>query len=274
MADTILQKIADDTRKRVEQEKQQVSLKEMEKQAWEIRSREPEKQVFPFEQALSGTDIGFICECKKASPSKGLIAPDFPYLEIAKEYEAAGASCISVLTEPRWFLGENRFLKEITDTVRIPCIRKDFTVDEYMIYEAKTLGASAVLLICSLLDTGTLRRFRELCDELGLSALVEAHDEREIDSALQAGARIIGVNNRNLKDFSVDVHNSERLRRLVPEEVLFVAESGIKTAKDIQVLREARVNGVLIGETLMRSADKKRMLEELRGTAGGNREAQ
>ena len=205
MADTILQKIADDTRKRVEQEKQQVSLKEMEKQAWEIRSREPEKQVFPFEQALSGTDIGFICECKKASPSKGLIAPDFPYLEIAKEYEAAGASCISVLTEPRWFLGENRFLKEITDTVRIPCIRKDFTVDEYMIYEAKTLGASAVLLICSLLDTGTLRRFRELCDELGLSALVEAHDEREIDSALQAGARIIGVNNRNLKDFSVDV---------------------------------------------------------------------
>ena len=274
MADTILQKIADDTRKRVEQEKQQVSLKEMEKQAWEIRSREPEKQVFPFEQALSGTYIGFICECKKASPSKGLIAPDFPYLEIAKEYEAAGASCISVLTEPRWFLGENRFLKEITDTVRIPCIRKDFTVDEYMIYEAKTLGASAVLLICSLLDTGTLRRFRELCDELGLSALVEAHDEREIDSALQAGARIIGVNNRNLKDFSVDVHNSERLRRLVPEEVLFVAESGIKTAKDIQVLREARVNGVLIGETLMRSADKKRMLEELRGTAGGKREAQ
>lgn len=274
MADTILQKIADDTRKRVEQEKQQVSLKEMEKQAREIRSREPEKQVFPFEQALSGTDIGFICECKKASPSKGLIALDFPYLEIAKEYEAAGASCISVLTEPRWFLGENRFLKEITDTVRIPCIRKDFTVDEYMIYEAKTLGASAVLLICSLLDTGTLRRFRELCDELGLSALVEAHDEREIDSALQAGARIIGVNNRNLKDFSVDVHNSERLRRLVPEEVLFVAESGIKTAKDIQVLREARVNGVLIGETLMRSADKKRMLEELRGTAGGNREAQ
>ncbi len=274
MADTILQKIADDTRKRVEQEKQQVSLKEMEKQAREIRSREPEKQVFPFEQALSGTDIGFICECKKASPSKGLIAPDFPYLEIAKEYEAAGASCISVLTEPRWFLGENRFLKEITDTVRIPCIRKDFTVDEYMIYEAKTLGASAVLLICSLLDTGTLRRFRELCDELGLSALVEAHDEREIDSALQAGARIIGVNNRNLKDFSVDVHNSERLRRLVPEEVLFVAESGIKTAKDIQVLREARVNGVLIGETLMRSADKKRMLEELRGTAGGKREAQ
>ena len=274
MADTILQKIADDTRKRVEQEKQQVSLKEMEKQAWEIRSREPEKQVFPFEQALSGTDIGFICECKKASPSKGLIAPDFPYLEIAKEYEAAGASCISVLTEPRWFLGENRFLKEITDTVRIPCIRKDFTVDEYMIYEAKTLGASAVLLICSLLDTGTLRRFREICDELGLSALVEAHDEREIDSALQAGARIIGVNNRNLKDFSVDVHNSERLRRLVPEEVLFVAESGIKTAKDIQVLREARVNGVLIGEALMRSADKKRMLEELRGTAGGKREAQ
>lgn len=274
MADTILQTIADYARVRTEQAKNQISPEKMEARARELRAAELERQRrgmgggFPFEQALSGPDIGFICECKKASPSKGLIAPDFPYVEIAREYEAAGAACISVLTEPKWFLGENRFLKEIGETVSIPCIRKDFTVDEYMIYEAKTLGASAVLLICSLLDTVTLRRYREICDELGLSALVEAHDEREIDSALQAGARIIGVNNRNLKDFTVDVHNSERLRRLVPEEVLFVAESGIRTPEDIRVLRQARVNGVLIGETLMRSPDKKRMLDELRGAPG------
>ncbi|MDO5344204.1 MAG: indole-3-glycerol phosphate synthase TrpC [Lachnospiraceae bacterium] len=274
MADTILQTIADYARVRTEQAKKQISPEKMEARARELRAAELERQSrgtgggFSFEQALSGPDIGFICECKKASPSKGLIAPDFPYVEIAREYEAAGAACISVLTEPKWFLGENRFLKEIGETVSIPCIRKDFTVDEYMIYEAKTLGASAVLLICSLLDTVTLRRYREICDELGLSALVEAHDEREIDSALQAGARIIGVNNRNLKDFTVDVHNSEKLRRLVPEEVLFVAESGIRTAEDIRVLRQARVNGVLIGETLMRSPDKKRMLDELRGAPG------
>lgn len=266
MADTILERIAENTRVRVKQAKSRVLTEEMKRRALSLRAAEPEEAEFPFERALSGPDIGFICECKKASPSKGLIAPEFPYLEIAREYEAAGAACISVLTEPKWFLGENRFLEEIAEAVKIPCIRKDFTVDEYMIYEAKTLGASAVLLICALLDTETLRRYRELCDELGLSALVEAHDEREIDSALRAGARIIGVNNRNLKDFTVDVRNSERLRRLVPEEVLFVAESGIRTAADIQVLREAHVNGVLIGETLMRAADKKGMLDALRGT--------
>lgn len=264
MADTILQTIADYAKIRVEQAKRQVPPEEMRRRALAVRKAEGNTD-FPFERALAGPEIGFICECKKASPSKGLIAPEFPYVEIARSYEAAGAACISVLTEPKWFLGENRFLQEITEAVHTPCIRKDFTVDEYMIYEAKTLGAAAVLLICSLLDTETLRRYREICDELGLSALVEAHDEREIDSALQAGARIVGVNNRNLKDFTVDVHNSERLRRLVPEEVLFVAESGIRTAADIQVLRQAHVNGVLIGETLMRSSDKKAMLEELRG---------
>ena len=265
MADTILQTIAEAARERVEAAKRQVPTEEM-------RRRAEERAVsdgFPFERALSGPGIGFICECKKASPSKGLIAPDFPYTQIAREYEEAGAACISVLTEPGWFLGENRFLEEIAETVRIPCIRKDFTVDEYMIYEAKTLGASAVLLICSLLDTETLRRYLEICDSLGLSALVEAHDEKEIDSALRAGARIIGVNNRNLKDFTVDVHNSERLRRLVPEEVLFVAESGIRTAEDIRVLEMAHVNGVLIGETLMRAPDKKQMLRKLRGEEYG-----
>ena len=264
MADTILNQIAEYTRLRVQQAKQQVPLEKLKARALESGKKEKAGRYFPFEQALRQPDISFICECKKASPSKGLIAPDFPYLEIAREYEAAGAACISVLTEPKWFLGKDRYLEEIAETVSIPCIRKDFVVDEYMIYEAKLLGDSAVLLICSLLDTETLRAYRELCDELGLSALVEAHDEAEIASALEAGARIIGVNNRNLKDFTVDVHNSQRLRRLVPESVLFVAESGIRSAEDIQVLREAKVNGVLIGETLMRAKDKKAMLDSLR----------
>lgn len=222
---------------------------------------------FPFEKALRSDDISFICECKKASPSKGVIAEDFPYLSIAEEYERAGASCISVLTEPKWFLGSDKYLKEIAASVSIPCIRKDFTVDEYMIYEAKLLGADAVLLICSLLPEETLKYYIEICDRLGLSALTEAHSEAEIAAALRSGARIIGVNNRNLKDFTVDVHNSGRLRRLVPESVLFVAESGIRSADDIQLLREARVNAVLIGETLMRAEDKKAVLDSLRGSA-------
>ena len=220
---------------------------------------------FPFERALKGDDIAFICECKKASPSKGLIAPEFPYLRIAREYESAGAAAISVLTEPKWFLGSDSYLQEIASAVNIPCLRKDFTVDEYMICEAKVRGASAVLLIVSLLDGPTLRRFIEICDGLGLSALVEAHDETEIKIALEAGARVIGVNNRNLKDFSVDVGNSGRLRSLVPEGIIFVAESGIKTAEDVAVLRRAGVNAVLVGEALMTSPDKRAALNVLRG---------
>ena len=221
--------------------------------------------TFPFERALRGERMAFICECKKASPSKGLIAPDFPYLEIAKSYEAAGASAISVLTEPKWFLGSDQYLKEIAAAVKIPCLRKDFTVDEYMIYEAKTLGASAVLLICALLDTETLRKDIGTCDALGLSALVEAHDEAEARSAVDAGARIIGVNNRNLKDFTVDFSNSIRLRSLIPEDVIFVAESGVRTRADVELLRAHKVDAALIGETLMRAPDKRAMLDELRG---------
>ena len=258
---TILDTIAEYARERVAAAKAQIPLEEIKNQALSIDSH----TGFPFENALREGDISFICECKKASPSKGLIAEDFPYLAIAKAYEAAGASCISVLTEPKWFLGSDRYLKEITEAVSIPCIRKDFTVDEYMIYEAKLLGASAILLICALLPEETLRQYIEICDSLGLSALVEAHDEAEIAFAIREGARIIGVNNRNLKDFTVDVHNSQRLRSLVPESVLFVAESGIRTAADVDVLRHANVNAVLIGETLMRAADKKAMLDALRG---------
>ena len=261
MADMILQTIAEYTKERVKAAKMIRPLPDLRREAELMRRA----GSFPFEKALSGEDIGFICECKKASPSKGLIAPEFPFLQIAKSYEEAGAACISVLTEPKWFLGSDEYLKEIAHEVSIPCLRKDFTVDEYMIYEAKLLGASAILLICSLTDTGRLREYLAICRELGLSALVEAHDEAEIASAVEAGARIIGVNNRNLKDFSVDVHNSERLRALVPPQILFVAESGIRTPEDIDVLRRAGLNGVLIGETLMRAENKKEMLRWLRG---------
>lgn len=257
---SILAELAAYATYRVEQAEKQTSLSDIKKMAEDMP-----KGKFEFENALSGKELAFICECKKASPSKGIIAEDFPYAEIAEEYEKAGADCISVLTEPKWFLGKNEYLKEITERVSIPCIRKDFTVSEYMIYEAKLLGASAVLLICSILTEEQIKKYIGICDELGMSALVEAHDETEIAMAVSAGARIIGVNNRNLKDFSVDTGNSRRLRALVPENVIFVAESGVKTAEDIRALKDAGVNAVLIGETLMRATDKKQKLVELKG---------
>ena len=209
-------------------------------------------------------DLSFICECKKASPSKGLIEPDFRYLEIAREYEAAGADCISVLTEPKWFLGSDEYLKEIAKTVSIPCIRKDFTVDEYQIYQAKTLGAAAVLLICSILSDVQLGEYIKICDSLGISALVEIHNEKEAGMAVRAGARIIGVNNRNLKDFTVDTANSKKLSDLIPDDIIFVSESGVKSTDDIRAIREIGADAVLIGETLMRADDKKAKLDELR----------
>ncbi len=256
----ILDQIAADTKERVAAEKARVPLAEIKRRACSM-----EKGSRSFEKAVAEGDISFICEVKKASPSKGLIAPVFPYVEIAREYEAAGAACISCLTEPKYFLGSDRYLREIKEAVQIPVLRKDFTVDEYQIYQAKTLGADCVLLICALLDEGQLADYLQICGELGLSALTETHDEKEIQKAVRAGAGMIGVNNRNLKTFQVDVRNSERLRQLVPEECLFVAESGIRTPEDIQALRAAKVDGVLIGETLMKSPDKKKMLEALRG---------
>ena len=222
---------------------------------------------FPFENALKSKDIAFICEIKKASPSKGVIAEDFPYLDIAKDYEAAGAAAISVLTEPFWFKGHDSYLREIADTVKTPLLRKDFTIDSYMIYEAKLLGASAVLLICSVLDRDTLAEYIAISHSLGLSALVEAHDEDEIETALSAGARIIGVNNRNLKTFDVDITLSERLRKLVPPDVLFVSESGISSPADIEMLRGIGADAVLIGESIMKSVDKKTEINRLRGTS-------
>lgn len=262
----ILQKIAESTKVRVAKEKEEISLETMKEKAVGLP-----KGTFAFEKVIKSSGIHFICEVKKASPSKGIIAETFPYLDIAKEYEAAGADCISVLTEPEFFKGSNEYLREIKEVVKIPVIRKDFIIDEYQIYQAKVLNADCVLLICSLLNTDTLKKYIEICDELGLSALVEAHDEAEIESAITAGARMIGVNNRDLKTFTVDIHNSERLRKLVPEHIAFVAESGIKTNEDIEVLRKANVNGVLIGETLMKSENKAKMLAELKGETYGNK---
>lgn len=262
---TILDQLAEYARKRVAQAKKATPLEVLKERALSLVEASSVSR-FSFENALRKPDLSFICECKKASPSKGLIAPDFPYLQIAKDYEAAGADCISVLTEPKWFLGNNNYLKEIANAVSIPCLRKDFTVDEYMIYEAKLLGASAILLICSILSEEQIREYIRICDTLNLSALVEAHDENEVQTALSAGARIIGVNNRNLKDFSVDACNSRRLRKLIPQDVLFVSESGINDAEDIKKLCEIGVDAVLIGETLMRAADKTAKLKELQSS--------
>lgn len=259
---TILDQLAEHARERSLKNQAQLPLAELKAMALSLP-----KGTFSFEKALKTEDIAFICECKKASPSKGLIAPDFPYLQIAKDYEAAGANAISVLTEPKWFLGSDAYLQEIASSVSIPCLRKDFTIDPYMIYEAKVLGASAVLLICSILSEKELTDGLALCEELGLSALVEAHDEKEVTMALSSGARIIGVNNRNLKDFTVNTNNSRDLRAMIPHNVLFVSESGVKDASDIKVLREIGADAVLIGETLMRAEDKTAKLKELKGSA-------
>lgn len=257
----ILEKIAENTRERIAGEKQQVSLETIRREA-EMVHAEGKRPDFAFERALAAEGMSFICEVKKASPSKGLIAPEFPYLEIVRDYEAAGASAISCLTEPHWFMGSNQYLREIAETVQIPVLKKDFTVDEYMIYQAKAFGAGAVLLICAILDDGALRAYGQLAGELGLSALVEAHSEEEVERALKADARIVGVNNRDLKTFTVDITTSARLRRMVPPEILFVSESGIRNTEDIQNLRQNGTDAVLIGETLMRASDKRALLTE------------
>lgn len=257
----ILEEIAEKTRERIRKEKLQFPLDQLKTLA------EKAPQQPSFLEALKKSGMSYICEVKKASPSKGLIAPEFPYLEIAKEYEAAGASAISCLTEPFYFMGSDTYLREITETVDIPVLRKDFTVDKYMIYQAKAFGAAAVLLICAILNDQELLEYRELAETLGMDALIEAHDEEEVARALKAGAKIVGVNNRDLKTFKVDMNNSIRLRNLAPDNVVFVSESGIKNAGDIAILERNRVGAVLIGETLMRSPDKKAALENLNGRA-------
>ena len=257
----ILDTIVEATKVRVAQEKKVETPEAVKAAALAL----PSDTRFPFEAALRQQDFNFICEVKKASPSKGIIAEHFPYLDIAKEYEVAGAAAISVLTEPDFFKGDKKYLQEIASTVKIPVLRKDFIIDEYQIYQAKVWGASAILLICACLDVPTLTKFRELADSLGLSSLVEAHDENEVQMAIDCGARIIGVNNRNLKDFTVDVQNSVRLRNLVQDDVIFVSESGLETPEDIQVLRDNNIGVALMGETFMRSPNKVEKLAYLYG---------
>lgn len=257
----ILDTIVEATKVRVAQEKKVETPEAVKAAALAL----PSDTGFPFEAALRQQDFNFICEVKKASPSKGIIAEHFPYLDIAKEYEVAGAAAISVLTEPDFFKGDKKYLQEIASTVKIPVLRKDFIIDEYQIYQAKVWGASAILLICACLDVPTLTKFRELADSLGLSSLVEAHDEQEVQMAIDCGARIIGVNNRNLKDFTVDVQNSVRLRNLVQDDVIFVSESGLETPEDIQVLRDNNIGVALMGETFMRSPNKIEKLAYLYG---------
>lgn len=255
----ILDELANYSKVRVERDKEKISLAEMKNFAKNSTSS-GEK----FLSALRKKDLSFICEIKKASPSKGIIAENFPYVEIAEEYEAAGADCVSCLTEPKYFLGSDEIFSEVRKKISTPMLRKDFTVDEYQIYQAKFLGADAVLLICAILSANELEKFLSICEELNLSALVETHDEVEIKTALSVGAKIIGVNNRNLKNFEVDFSNAAKLREIIPAEKIFVAESGVKTSADISTLKKIGADAVLIGETLMRAADKKKTLAELR----------
>ncbi len=255
----ILSRLAEAARQRVAEAKQQVSLAEIRAQALAKG-----KGDFAFEKALARPGLSLICECKQASPSKGQIATDgYDPVQIAKEYEQAGASCISVLTEPYWFKGSNQDLEAVAGAVSLPVLRKDFTVDPYMIYEARVLGAQCVLLISGLLSEKELKDYLGIADELGISALVEAHTSEQLEQAIRAGARVLGVNNRNLKDFTVDFDNALRLREQVPEDILFVCESGIKNRADIQAARAMKADAALIGETLMKAADKKACVQEL-----------
>lgn len=258
--DYMLEKIVAKTEERLVESKRNKPLSQLKEEVSKLDINDD----FPFKEALKDPEIAIIAEVKKASPSKGLIAEDFDYIKIAKDYEQAGASAISVLTEPYFFKGSNDYLKEIAENVSIPILRKDFTIDEYMIWEAKSLGASAILLIVSILEDVQLKKSLDLAHDLGLSAIVETHDANEIRTAIDAGAEIIGVNNRNLADFTVDIENSINLRRLVSDDIIFISESGIKTAEDVRRLKENNVDAVLIGETLMRSDDKKAMIEELK----------
>lgn len=256
---TILDELAAYAAVRVEKDKQIHSLEELKERCSDIK-----RGMNLFLKGLQKEDLSFICEVKKASPSKGLISEDFPYLEIAKEYEAAGADCVSCLTEPKWFLGSDKIFTDIRSAIDTPMIRKDFTVDEYQIYQAKCMGADAVLLICSILDNRSIEKYLGICEDLGIDALVETHNAQEIADAIACGSKIIGVNNRNLKDFSVDFSNAERLRELIPDNCIYVAESGVKSPEDVAKVRKIGADAVLMGEVLMRAKDKRGMLEAMR----------
>ena len=255
----ILDTIAEYSMLRVKTDKRAIPQERLREKAELMKGRDHR-----FLDALRKPGLSFICEIKKASPSKGIISESFPYLDIAKEYENAGADCVSCLTEPKWFKGSDNIFRQVRARIDTPMIRKDFTVDEYQIYQAKCMDADAVLLICSILDDARLKDYLSLCKEIGLDALVEAHNEKEIESAVKADARIIGVNNRNLKDFSVDFSNALKLRSMIPKDTVYVAESGVKNADDAKRIKEAGTDAVLIGEAFMRAYDKAALLREMR----------
>ena len=257
----ILDDIIAKQKTRIENEKKEKDIETLKQEVLSL----PSSKNFFFENSLKNKDFAFICEIKKASPSKGVIVEDFPYTDIAQEYEKAGASAISILTEPHFFKGNDKYLKDVADIVNIPVLRKDFIIDEYQIYQAKLIGADAVLLICAVLDESTLKKFINIATSLKLSCLVETHNEEEIKKALNCNAKIIGINNRDLKTFTVDINTSLKLRKFIPENKILISESGIKTAQDIKMLKDAGFNGALIGESMMLSKDKKQFLSELRG---------
>lgn len=262
--DNILQTIASHARSRVARLREEGRAEAVIARA-EALAADQGAPTFPFEHALATPGMSFICECKRASPSRGLIAPDYDPVRIARDYEAAGAAAVSCLTEPRWFQGSDQHLADIAAGVSIPVLRKDFVVDVLMVDEAKAMGADAVLLICSILDDDLLARCMRRADELGISALVEAYEPDEVPRAIAAGARVVGVNNRDLRTFSVDFGRSIELRPLVGEDRIFVSESGVETREDVARLEEAGIDAVLIGETLMRAADRRAALDGLRG---------
>jgi len=255
----ILDDIVTKQKERIEKEKKGKNIEVLKH---EVLSVSLNKKV-SFKDSLKSKDFAFICEIKKASPSKGVIVKDFPYIDIAKEYECSGAAAISVLTEPNFFQGNDKYLYEISKAVDIPVLRKDFIIDEYQIYQAKLIGASAILLICAILDEKILKNFINIATNLKLNCLVETHNEDEIKKALNSGAEIIGINNRDLKTFTVDINTSLKLRKHIPEEKIIISESGIKTAYDIKILKQAGFNGALIGESMMLSKNKKQFLSSL-----------
>ena len=256
----ILDDLVTATKKRMAAEKRIYSLEELKQQSQKAPMKNPQLIV----DKLLEPKLTFIAEIKKASPSKGVIVQDFPYLEIAQEYQANKIDMISVLTEPDYFQGNLKYLQQITQEVDLPVLRKDFTIDSYMIYQAKIAQASLILLIVAILSDGQLKDYLKLAKELGLAAIVEVHDETELKRALRAKSKIIGINNRNLKDFSVNFNNSLKLKKLIPADIPVIAESGIKTKTDIKLLKKAGINGVLIGETFMKAKNKAEIINDFK----------
>ncbi len=259
---SILDKILDSTKQRVASKKAKLPLNELKNK---LDSMDCARAESSFEKALKTKDFALICEVKKASPSKGIIAHDFNHTQIALDYAQGGANAISCLTEPEFFLGSDEYLSEIRQSVSLPILRKDFIIDEYMIYEAKLIGADAILLITRILSKEQLKDFFTLASELGLDVLVETHTLDDVKKALFCGAKIIGINNRDLQSFEVDLNHSIRLRSELPDDVVCISESGIKSYDDIRLLRENGINGALIGEELMRSQDKQALIRALKG---------